>query len=108
MRGLNRSVEERREGRVLMARGERIAASPFAQFMVSTAGRVTRGVIGLVLIALGFVVAGIAGWILGALGLVLVLAGLLDFCVVTGLVDNIWSGREVRARGSLATKAPRA
>jgi hypothetical protein len=29
-----------------------------------------------------------------------VLAGLFDFCVITGLSDGIWSGREVRARGT--------
>jgi len=34
-----------------------------------------------------------------------VAAGLFDFCVITGMIDNIWSGREVRARGS--RRAPR-
>ena len=32
-------------------------------------------------------------------GVAAVAAGLFDFCVITGLIDNIWSGREVRARG---------
>ena len=83
-----------------MARSERVAASGFGQFMASTAGRATRGIIGIALIVVGFVISGVGGWVLAALGLVLLLAGLLDFCVITGLFDNIWSGREVRARGT--------
>jgi hypothetical protein len=82
-----------------MARSERVAVSGFGQFMASTAGRVSRGAIGIALIVAGVLVGGIAGWVLGALGAVLLAAGLFDFCVITGLVDNIWSGREVRARG---------
>jgi hypothetical protein len=83
-----------------MARRERIASTPFGQFMASTAGRVTRGAIGIALIVAGLVVGGVGGWVLGGFGVVLVAAGLFDFCVITGLIDNIWSGREVRARGS--------
>jgi hypothetical protein len=83
-----------------MARGERVAASAFGQFMASLAGRVTRGVIGIALIVVGLIVAGVGGWVIAAVGAVLLLAGLFDFCVITGLIDNIWSGREVRARGS--------
>jgi hypothetical protein len=82
-----------------MSRRERVASTLFGQFMASTAGRVTRGVIGIALIVAGFLVGGVAGWVLGAFGAVLLAAGLFDFCVITGLVDNIWSGREVRARG---------
>lgn len=82
-----------------MARRERIASTPFGQFMASTAGRVFRGAIGIALIVAGLLVAGITGWVFGAFGAVLLAAGLFDFCVITGLVDNIWSGREVRARG---------
>lgn len=89
-----------------MARRERVASTPFGQFMASTAGRVTRGAIGIALIIAGLLVGGVAGWVLGAFGAVLLAAGLFDFCVITGLVDNIWSGREVRARGHRA--APRA
>jgi Protein of unknown function (DUF2892) len=84
---------------VAMSRRERIASTPFSQFMASTAGRVTRGVIGIALIVVGLLVGAVAGWVLGGFGAVLLAAGLFDFCVITGLVDNIWSGREVRARG---------
>ncbi|HSD49658.1 MAG TPA: YgaP-like transmembrane domain [Actinomycetota bacterium] len=82
-----------------MSRRERVASTPFGQFMASTAGRVTRGAIGIALIVAGVLVGGVVGWVLGAFGVILVAAGLFDFCVITGLVDNIWSGREVRARG---------
>ena len=88
-----------------MSRRERVASTPFGQFMASTTGRVTRGVIGIALIVAGLFVGGVAGWVLGAIGVVLLAAGLFDFCVITGLVDNIWSGRKVRARGHRA--APR-
>jgi hypothetical protein len=91
----------RSNGRELaMSRRERVASTPFGQFMASTAGRVVRGVIGIALIVAGFLVGSVAGWVLGAFGAVLLAAGLFDFCVITGLIDNIWSGREVRARGS--------
>lgn len=83
-----------------MPRHERVTSTSFGQFMASTAGRVTRGVIGIALIVAGLVIGGAAGWTLGAFGAVLVAAGLFDFCLITGLIDNVWSGREVRARGS--------
>jgi hypothetical protein len=95
---------ERKE--VAMSRRARVASTPFGQFMASTAGRLTRGVIGIALIFTGVLVGGIAGWVLGGFGVVLLAAGLLDFCIITGLVDNILSGREVRAR--LHRAAPRA
>jgi hypothetical protein len=86
-----------------MARRERVASTPFGQFMASTAGRVTRGVIGIALIVAGLLVGGVAAWVLAVVGTVLLAAGLFDFCVITGLIDNIWSGREVRARGRRGT-----
>lgn len=82
-----------------MSRRERVASTPFGQFMASTAGRVTRVIIGIVLIATGLLIGDVAGWVLGAVGAVPFTAGVFDACVITGLVDGIWSGREVRARG---------
>jgi hypothetical protein len=81
-----------------MAR-DRVASSSFGQFMNSPAGRITRGLIGAVLIGVGVVLGGVGGWVLGAFGVILVAAGVFDFCVVTGLIDNVWSGRKVRALG---------
>jgi hypothetical protein len=77
-----------------------VAPSSFGQFMASTAGRVLRGIIGVFLVGGGVAIGGAGAWVLGALGVVLVAAGVFDFCVITGLIDNIWSGREVRALGS--------
>ena len=88
-----------------MSRRERVASTPFGRFMASTAGRVVRGAIGIALIVAAVLVGGVVGWVLGAFGAVLVAAEVFDFCVITGLIDNIWSGREVRARGS--HRAPR-
>jgi hypothetical protein len=88
-----------------MSRKERVAPTAFGQFMASTAGRLTRVVIGIGLIVVGLLIGGVGGWVLAAFGAVLVAAGVFDFCVITGLIDNIWPGREVRARG--ARTAPR-
>ena len=85
-----------------MPRRQRVASTPFGQFMASATGRFARGVIGIALILAGVLVSGVVGWVLGAFGAVLLAAGLFDFCVITGLIDNIWSGREVRARGHRA------
>ena len=82
-----------------MSRRERVASTPFGQFMASTAGRVTRAIVGIALIAAGLLMGGVGGWVVGAVGSVPFAAGVFDFCVITGLVDGIWSGREVRARG---------
>ena len=87
-----------------MSRRERVSSTPFGQFMASTGGRVARGAIGIALIVAGLLAGAFAGWVLGAFGAVLLAAGLFDFCVITGLVDNIWSGREVRARGHGAAR----
>lgn len=81
-------------------RTERVAPTAFGQFMASTAGRLTRVVIGLTLVVMGYLIGDIGGWILAGIGLIPLAAGALDFCVITGLIDNVWSGREVRARGS--------
>jgi hypothetical protein len=85
-----------------MSRRERVASTPFGQFMASTGGRITRGVIGIALIVAGVLVGGVAGWALGAFGAILVAAGLFDFCVITGLIDKhlVWAR-------SASTRSPR-
>lgn len=52
-----------------MARSGRVAESPFGQFMASTAGRITRGLVGIALIVVGFVLGGVAGGSLQQSGL---------------------------------------
>lgn len=66
------------------------------KFLGSTAGRWTRGVAGLALLALG---VALGGWwfILAAVGLVVFLAGALDFCIFAPLFGKPFSGRKLRA-----------
>jgi hypothetical protein len=73
--------------------------NPFVKFMASPAGRITRIVAGLVLIALGlFVVHSTIGTIiLVVVGLVPLLAGLFDFCVFAPLFGAPMSGPKIRA-----------
>jgi hypothetical protein len=73
--------------------------NPFISFMASTAGRITRIVAGLVLIAIGFFVVDntTVGVILMIVGLVPLLAGLLDYCVFAPLFGNPISGKKIRA-----------
>ena len=56
--------------------------NPFMKFMASPAGRITRIIAGIALIALGLlVVHGVGGIILMVVGLLPLVAGLFDFCV---------------------------
>ncbi len=70
------------------------------KFLGSTAGRWTRGIVGIALVVLG-VVLGVAlsGWwfILAAVGLVVFLAGALDVCLLAPLFGKPFMGRTLRA-----------
>ena len=68
----------------------------FVAFMSSTAGRVTRIVAGVVLVAVGAALGG-AGWILAVVGLVPLAAGVGDVCVFAPLFGAPFSGRKLRA-----------
>lgn len=70
----------------------------FFGFMASMAGRVTRIVAGIALIALGlFVVEGAVGYILAVVGLVPLLAGVFDVCVFSKLFGGPFKGSEIRS-----------
>lgn len=72
--------------------------NPFVSFMASTAGRITRIVAGIVLIAWGLMgLTGIAGIIVAVVGAVPLLAGLFDFCVFAPLFGAPLSGPKIRA-----------
>ncbi len=72
--------------------------NPFIKFMASTAGRVTRVVAGLALIAWGLLgIGGTAGIVVAVIGLVPLLAGLLDFCVFAPLFGAPLSGPQIRS-----------
>lgn len=89
---------ERAETRFDMAQGHDIAGSGFGQFMASGAGRLLRIVAGIALIAWGLSMDNAGGYVIAAIGAVPLLAGMFDFCVITGLFGGLWSGERVRAR----------
>ena len=71
--------------------------NPFVKFLASPAGRITRIVAGIVLIALGLlVVHGVGGIILAVVGLVPLVAGLFDFCVFAPLFGAPLGGKQIR------------
>lgn len=72
--------------------------NPFVKFMASTAGRVTRIVAGIALIALGLlVVQGTAGIVVAVIGVVPLVAGLVDICLFAPLFGSPLSGPKIRA-----------
>jgi hypothetical protein len=72
--------------------------NPFVKFMASPAGRLTRIVAGLVLVALGlWVINGTGGIIVAVIGLVPLAAGVFDFCVFAPLFGAPLSGPKIRA-----------
>ncbi len=72
--------------------------NPFVSFMASTAGRVLRAVVGLVLVYVGWVtMGGTGGIILALVGLVMIAAGVFDFCLFAPLFGNPLSGKKIRA-----------
>lgn len=66
------------------------------KFLGSTAGRWTRGIVGIVIAVIGIV---LGGWwfLLAAVGVVVFLAGALDVCLFAPLVGKPFRGRQLRA-----------
>jgi hypothetical protein len=66
------------------------------KFLGSTAGRWTRGIVGIALAGLGIA---LGGWwfILAAVGVVVFLAGALDFCLFAPLLGKPFNGSKLRA-----------
>ena len=72
--------------------------NPFISFMASTAGRILRAVVGIVLLYVGwFVLGGTGGIILALVGVVMIAAGVFDFCLFAPLFGNPLSGKKIRA-----------
>lgn len=72
--------------------------NPFVSFMASTAGRVLRAVVGAVLVYIGWVsMGGTGGIIVALIGLVMIAAGVFDFCLFAPLFGNPFSGKKIRA-----------
>jgi hypothetical protein len=71
--------------------------NPFVKFMASPAGRITRIVAGIALVALGIFMHSVGGIIVAVVGLVPLLAGLFDFCVFAPLFGAPLSGPKIRS-----------
>ena len=72
--------------------------NPFVSFMASTAGRIVRIVVGLVLVVWGwFGLGGTVGIIVAVIGLLPLAAGVFDFCIFAPLFGNPLSGAKIRA-----------
>jgi len=72
--------------------------NPFVKFMASSAGRITRVVAGIVIVALGLlVIQGVSGFVVAVVGLVPLLAGMFDFCVFAPLFGAPLGGSKIRS-----------
>ena len=68
----------------------------FVKFMSSMAGRLLRVVAGIALILVGlYVVTGTGGIILAVVGAVVLLAGLLNFCLAAPLFKAPFWGKDI-------------
>ena len=74
--------------------------SALGQFFATGAGRVTRVVAGVVLVAWGYLLLpSIGGIALVVIGLVPLLAGLFDVCVISALFGGPFRGAAIRGAG---------
>jgi len=84
-----------------MSIAESFGRSGFARFINSRAGRITRIVAGVFLIGWGYTqIATGLGMVLVIVGLVPLLAGVLDVCLISGLLGGPLSGKTLRSRNS--------
>lgn len=72
---------------------------PLLDFMATTAGRATRVLAGLVLIAVGILLGG-AGYFLAVVGLVPLAAGAFDVCLFAPLGHMPFVGKSYREAAS--------
>lgn len=66
-----------------------------AKFMASTAGRLARVVLGIVLIALGFVIGGTGGTVLMVVGVVPIALGALNVCALGPILGAPFKGGDL-------------
>ena len=72
--------------------------NPFVSFMASTAGRILRAAVGVVLLYVGLaLMSGTGGIIVTIIGVVLVGVGVFDVCLFAPLFGNPLSGKKIRA-----------
>lgn len=76
------------------------------KFLASSAGRWTRAIAGLVIVAAGlWFLNGTAGYVIAVIGLVPLAAGLFDFCLFAPLFGLPFSGPALRAEIERRTQA---
>lgn len=68
----------------------------FARFMAAPAGRVLRIVVGLALIAGGYLLHSTAGHVILIVGFLPLAAGLFDWCIFAPLLGMPFRGSEIR------------
>jgi glutaminase len=72
--------------------------NPFVSFMASTAGRILRAVAGVILLYVGLqMMTGVGGIVVAVVGVVMIAAGVFDFCLFAPLFGNPLSGKKIRA-----------
>ena len=72
--------------------------NPFISFMASTTGRIVRAVAGAILLYVGLqIMSGVGGIIVALIGVVMLAAGLFDFCLFAPLFGAPLSGKIIRA-----------
>jgi hypothetical protein len=67
-------------------------------FLASSAGRLARIVAGLALIVVGVAVGGATLYVLSAVGVVMIAAGVFDFCLFAPLAKLPLAGQAIRTR----------
>ena len=83
-----------------MSLADSFAHTGFARFINSPAGRITRIVSGLGLIAWGYAQrAGTGGIVLIVVGLIPLAAGVLDWCLISALLGGPIRGSRLRGAG---------
>ena len=70
------------------------------EFMASTAGRILRAVIGLILLVIAIPTGGAGEWVLLVLGVFFLAVGLFDVCVLAPLFGRPFTGKRIRAHSA--------
>jgi hypothetical protein len=63
-----------------------------ANFMASTAGRLLRVVLGIVLIVVGLLIGGPVGWVIAIIGVVPIVAGAANVCLIGPVIGAPFKG----------------
>jgi uncharacterized membrane protein len=71
----------------------------FAQFMATNIGRLLRILAGMILVLVGlYVLAGVIGIVSAILGLLLIAAGLFNFCFIAPLLGAPFWGKDLNKK----------